>query len=1023
VAFIKSTLALILFFCSNHSFLSSEIDIVSQVFVHATDTTDTMETNTMILPKFNAMGQPIVYQSSSSSESSASEESFGETIQEQNMRYMREQRLGTNVAPLSTPSPPQVNMEQHVKDVMRAQFPLKSRPSAPPLLTALKKDVTIPLNRASNSIGNNNDPATTTSSCMNLSCGTCDKCRRERNKPREWIDPVLGAVMPAMTNAPVDKRITTATTATNKGITTIVPTSKLISLTKNTSSTQQQGTKSILTPLTSEDYLTTTTTSSTTTPLGNHEGGSCGVKGHRYKEKTEPRVLAPFGETVEQKSVGLNNNNNNNNNLNVQPITAQDRAQFGLQTTSTSTTPVFKIGHPTADRMAVTFDMLQRFEMSPGMTSLMGTERNVMNLACSPCGYQSSDALVHEIKCHHPEFYHLLHVNGLIDHLLYPDLLVVIPDKASLLALPQTRDAATNNLLRYHLVKDGGLRFQDVQGVQQFETMADDAAKVQVEQRGEYGGFHTINGKQLLRSDPNFKDVIFHVRGSTLRPDDVMPVAAEAEPSQPDGGEEAATTSGEEGTVTPDETVQSESVSSPALQMRMRAVAKDSSNSNKSLQAGLDKMNCGFYAPNISLGFSVIKNEVLDLCHGVDIAISVFNTRRLFGDYQANAMNTVSRVSASQLHRMHFPAHANSQTHADHGVGAEYVQYEVNPTPTTTTTTQSKSNANATTLINRSDLLGGLVGLSFSSPYEQKKHTIALCRLEASPQDANVFMSKDESVIMRFRGPYLHLLSINHKALSSSSSRNNNTDIDGLQHEHFIELPAMSVSVSTTAQQQQSPLQMKSSIDNAFYLSRLDKARFDDLLLTYGSLKKFVKKAKRAAGKAAGKAKRLSGKVSSSSLLQVPSSTLLTSEFQAAVDGVDASGGASVQLKIMAYDKSHKARTTSASNQLSFKKADATVGKESILVYVPDNADNQMAADYGAAGLTKFVDLTLSDRAKLSLDVSRLPSSNRSSSVFYTTSGADILVFRFGDDGSLTALYSINKRYDLARRLIQARQK
>jgi hypothetical protein len=162
--------------------------------------------------------------------------------------------------------------------------------------------------------------------------------------------------------------------------------------------------------------------------------------------------------------------------------------------------------------------------------------------------------------------------------------------------------------------------------------------------------------------------------------------------------------------------------------------------------------------------------------------------------------------------------------------------------------------------------------------------------------------------------------------------------------------------------------------------------------------------------------------MTSGTLYQVDASVLLSGDFNAAVGAIDASAGAPETMKILTYDHAHKLRSSSQSSQLSFRKADATVGRESILVYVPDQSDNGMARDYGTNGLVKYVELTLSDRAKMSLNVSTMPA-NKTASVFYATSSRDILVFRFDQSSNLVALYSINKSYDLAKRLIQARKK
>jgi hypothetical protein len=673
--------------------------------------------------------------------------------------------------------------------------------------------------------------------------------------------------------------------------------------------------------------------------------------------------------------------------------------------------PLSTLDESRISRLSTTFSLLQRVE-SPGMASLMktGCPSGAIAGGCEP----GETPVVYELRCNHPEFYRLLKVNNLLPLLLYEDVFVVVPDRVTLAELPQVRDDATADALRYHLVKNNGTVFQKVTGVMQYDTLSGDK-KVQVEELS--NSTHTINGK-ALRSDENNIEGVFHIRNGLLRPDDVMPIE---QPASPDGlgdtgGGGGAESDDDGATGTTTETTTETLMST--TRMHMNKVNDFHTFSNKSLNTAVKAMNSpAYYSAPISMPSSV-DTKVLNKCQTVEMRLAVYNTDRLFDDYKKNGMNDVARVTASRLLKLTFPATELSQTHVNHG-NSTYTEYAVRA---------PSDISRASKPFTQQSLACGLVGLSFTSPYlgPAGGHTVALCRLTQSPLDSSVYMSEDEKLMLRFSGDMLHTISIDHRALAADTNTTTAPSTTGscctgcamttgscqqgvggpLQKEHFLEL-------------QMARHASEFSVVNKQQLGRED---FDDLLLTHASLKKLVKKAKRQVGKAASKAKRLSGKLTGSALIAADASVLLTSKFNDAVDAIDGDGTQET-AKVLSYDKSHRVRASSASSQLVLKKYDVTVGKEAILVYLPENpSSNKLASDWGTAGLVKSVDFSLSDRAKLSLNVSKL-GSDKSSHVYYVTSGRDILVFRFDSSSNLVALYSISKTYDLARRLIQSRNK
>jgi uncharacterized surface protein with fasciclin (FAS1) repeats len=801
------------------------------------------------------------------------------------------------------------NAEQKVKDALSTKFPIKV------MATTASNETRPPLLPLKKDVPMSTTPPTE---------------QQQQQQQQQQKETSTDSGMPAMTKAPVDTRFTTFSATKSKGINVALPTSKLYDLTR--------------------PVVNTNSNNSDVMGLGGKHDCSSSKKG-----KTEPRVLAPFSNLPQPVT-----------------LTAEDRLKYQTQQTN-ATKSLLSLDSQRIERMTATFDMLSRIE-SPGMASMM-QYGSAMNMACATggCGESVEGAIGYELRNNHKEFYNLLYVNDLVNLLVYDALFVIVPSRESLAILPQSKDDATDDLLRYHLVKNNGLLLQDVEGTAQYDTLLE-GKQVQVTKL-ENGGI-TINGK-LLRSDVNNLKGIFHIRG-ILRPEDVMPVveaAAEASPEPPDGG-----------------ALKTESLLSLRTAMKLASDNKTVIK-NKTLEPVIRAMQLPLYTASISLGASCEIKNVHDECYGVNITLATYNTMPLFTDYQAKCMNEVARVAPDKVVSLRFPAHSDSQTHVSYdkssGNDNNFTEYSVD----------------SPVAIKASQFVSGLVGVSFNSPFESlQQHTVLLCRLSASRSNGDVVLvSRDENMLMRFRDDSLCTLSINHRAFSRQHT--NVTSLQGpLQAEHFIEL------------------QTENHVDSLYKTGLLSKAAFDQLLLSRVSVKKLVQKGKRVAGKATSKALRVGGKMTSGTLYQVDASVLLSGDFNAAVGAIDASAGAPETMKILTYDHAHKLRSSSQSSQLSFRKADATVGRESILVYVPDQSDNGMARDYGTNGLVKYVELTLSDRAKMSLNVSTMPA-NKTASVFYATSSRDILVFRFDQSSNLVALYSINKSYDLAKRLIQARKK
>jgi hypothetical protein len=942
--------------------------------------------------RFDFAGRPMHLAASSSEESSSSESSEEMSIDMRNKMHML----------ASAFVPPQQSLAQHqpltpqeqVKAALNNKFPqATTNTNAAPTLLSMKSDI------------------------------------------------------PNLTSKPVDQGILTVTS--QKGLQTTVPNGRVITLTPKDYQQQQQktntNTNSLLTPLTEEDYFRPSTLSSMglgALPLGN--GKKC-ASGHNYEKKTQPRVLAPFGdqntttststkgvdlscgacETAQQKSDRIRRQRLMGN-ATASPLTEKDKLLYS-SSKSAEKPLVFSMDATRIDRLATQFAFIDQLSSKSSSTATLFKTGGTQNLACAYAEGEPG-GVAHHLKKNHPEFFQLLKVNGLLDRVNLETVLVVVPDLAALKELPQdASDKATADALRYHLVQDKGKPFQQVEGMESYDTMLM-GQQVQVERLDI--GAHTINGK-LLRSDPtrDFISRIYHIRGGLLKPEDVMPVQQETdkeqekqtgEGEQSDQKEQQQQQEKEEGTgdvttptttttTTPEEetptteqgpTTESETTAGTSS-FQLRHVNSKTQFQRKVLSPVVDRMTQPFYKGSISLasysGLQQVQVTKLERPRDVCIKVGCFNTDRLYKDYRANKMNELARVAPTNHYELRFPANTSTQAHIKYDPLTRFTEYECNVMICPQMITHSK-------------LANGVMALSFNSPHSNDGggHTVSLCRLEtpANMDVSNgatattVFMSPDENVIMRFTVGSLRTICINHEALAAA--KNAGKSVAGLSKEHFLELAT-------------------EKHDDAFYYNVLNKQQFDDLLMTHASVKKFVKKAKRYGGKAISKGKRVVGKATSSRLQQASASVLAPAE--TALASLDTSqGGASESLRVVQYGKSNKVRSTSKPSQLSLKKFDLQVGKENILVYVPDDAGNQIASDYGTGGLTKYVHFTLSDHPAMHVDVSHLPS-NKASEVYYVTSGGDLVVYRFGSDGSLTALYAIPKHHDLAKRLMQSRTK
>ena len=914
------------------------------------------------MPRYGLLGRRIESTSSTSSSSSSESEAeaFGEALYLRNKQLLAGVQSPVVVATTTTTTTTTpLSIDEQVKNALDTKYPVKSLTPTP---TASPMPPLMPFKAA---------PSSTLDAPAPMPLDSCTKKMRRKKKkdPLGLSAPVTTTdVLPELTREPLN--------AAPKGL---IPVTSLL-------------------PLTAADYIAAT-------PLQNHM-----VHSHENKKKTEPRVLAPFDkfpvrptvatkptevafnsarETAEQKSLRLRQFDAPK----ATPLSAQDRLFFQLDApvTTSVTTPVFSLDSQRVERLSTQFAFIDRIA-SPGMQTLVAQGGHVANLACAIHGDGGEGTVGHHLRLNHPDFYNLLEVNQLVDYVVLEGVIVIVPDIESLRKLPLSKDDKIRDALLYHLIKrKEGLTFQDIPvgTVVAYDTLLA-GKQVMVQTRADTSAI--INGRSLLRSDPGFMYDIYHIRNGILSPDDAVTVqeeepAKEAEPDQPEGLEEKDNQGAADEKAEPpkDEKAEEpakedavEEVPARSMQMPVHRVDATTTFTNSGLASVVKMMSQPFYKGALLLG-SRVDSTCVDRCCGVTIGLSVFDTSRLFTEYQENRMADLARVPSSRFFSLHFPAHADSQTHAAYDPDSQFTEYECNA-------------KNVPEGIKRADLLSGLVALSFNSPHgDGKRHTLALCHLAAAASNAgsnDVFVSRDENLLLRFRGDDLHTISINHAKLQDSGEECE------LQREHFIELATQ-------------------KYDDALYLNLLNKEAFDALLMTQVSTKKF----RRAIGKAASKVKREAAKVTSATLHEVSDKYLMSAAFkEAAVDGLEGDG-APVTMHLVTYRSNKKEE---GDRDEALREYEAMVESERVKVYKPVDAANGMARNFGAKRLVKFVDVRLGQRNKISLDLRKLPE-KKTGKVYYVTSGIYLMVFQFDEQDNLTYVWLLRKQDDLARKLMQGR--
>jgi hypothetical protein len=389
-------------------------------------------------------------------------------------------------------------------------------------------------------------------------------------------------------------------------------------------------------------------------------------------------------------------------------------------------------------------------------------------------------------------------------------------------------------------------------------------------------------------------------------------------------------------------------------------------------------MNRSYY--NGSIDFS--KHELSlpkTSAKNVSVMLVTFNTGKIFGDYQNHTMREMSQVLPENSFGFIFPFYG--QKHFDYNGTLPFTEYECPRGKMTVT---------------RKDLIGAsrLVALSFTSPTDDKNFTTLLCKVSQSPLDTNVYMTKDENILLRFRDTILDTISINHKEFCPEVGG------ESLKENHFLEL-------DVTTQ------------EKALYDTILNEEEFDQHLMTNGKISRYLKKrahdAKKGAGKVIRKGNRLLKSTGSVEVKRASASALPAGIGSALIKPGDwIEGSATVLLFSNGFNLISPLNGRSTFSYM--KKMVMTEGGDQVTVFSMTR-DNGIGNNIGENNPGKYITLQLSDTPKMTFRVARVRP-KVTNDVFYGVVESKLYIFQFDGDGDLTTIYTILKSSDAAKRLL-----
>jgi hypothetical protein len=736
---------------------------------------------------------------------------------------------------------------------------------------------------------------------------------------------------------------------------------------------------------------------------------------HDKKKKTVPKVLSPFNSNYKCHENGdeeakedmekqmLEGGPEDEEKMYSRPkaiaLTSADKDFFGI----TENKPKC-LDSSLKERMLISHNYFNSIK-SEGMQSLLSTGK-LMNLAsANAC---SIEHMSYHIRDSHGDFYELLQANTLLPIVFAGEdsasIMIVIPPHQLLQQVVDVSgrvSEATRRILLYHVIKrGGGPLLQKVIGMLSYETLLEGKI-VQVEEDRDV---HRINGN-ALRSDPNCPYSIFFIRG-LLDPDEVLPTIGDdggGDDATDDAGDDTANDNGGGEDTTNDDgdnngdqdsNPPTDSPDSPPEEMTKTnlpynvtsflPIDKNYAFTNDILSKVSNFMSQSYYNGSLDLHTHKATPKIPK---SVSMVFMTFNTEKAFNHYRDHKLKEMTQIVPEKTRQFDFPSYA--QHHFNYNNNLPFTEYEC---------PSGKMD------ITKDELVGGnrLVGLSFNSPLDEKHHTIMLCQMKQSPTDTNVYMTKDENLLIRFRGTILDRISVNHKGIAASNA--GIVEEEPLHENHFLEVG------------------INSAMEEKLYKVLLTPEEFGHCMMTNGKISKYLKKRAHDAKKGAGKAIRKGNQL----VKTTGAIEMKRADGNAMPDGLEdaiSNTGNSItgSATILLFSNSFKsiAPKNGRSNFSYDKKTVVTEGGDQVVVMSMEDG-NGVGVNIGENNPGKYITLQLSDAPKMTFRVARIRP-KIVSDVFYGVVESKLYIFKFSRDGDLSYIYTILKNSDAAKRLLAAK--
>lgn len=595
----------------------------------------------------------------------------------------------------------------------------------------------------------------------------------------------------------------------------------------------------------------------------------------------------------------------------------------------------------------------------------------------------------------HTLMYNLLRDNELLELVRQtPDVVLMVPHDESLSTINNRVSDETASLLRYHaVVVPVAQPIREVQGMVEYATL-DGTNRVQVENRGEC---YFVNGHKL-RSDiyPGFASSLFHIAG-LLSPAQLvdasasedlpppmdappeLPAAEEESDSSETSAEDAPVDTSDDGTAT--ESLVMQQVASLAVSLRGYS-AKSASAQNPVVGAIALQMSRPAYLPQLDLkgyldsSFAPLEKATL--------TVRTYNTEPLFRQYEARTLPDLARLRAHEERPLSVSVDKDHQRKLDVGSSQSLAEYSLDST------------SGRQPLVKKADLLVGITELSFPSRTEPGKLCVLRCRMQGCEGDPNLYMSEDETVLLRFKGNALDTVAVN-------------THSPGLPLASAPHHGAQYLELVTDELQRRE-----------LYAKKLSREDFAQMLLAQGKLMRVIKKKAQQAKKKVThatrhlltKAQREKKRLEAMRVHAVPLDSLPLSD----LDAFEQSGvtPVTVPVTVTVYDKNVQVAQGDSLEQIQAQKYRYKVGAETITGYALQDT-NALAQYLGKGKNGQYVDVrTNLETASFNfVNLTLTPGSQ----AYYGVKGQNLYVLQFGDDGRLVRLLILQKHTKVIRGL------